>query len=903
MTVTDNCGATVQPTFTLTVNSPPTITAGATATRQQGSAGSTATIATVSDDITAAGSINVAATTVPSGITVSSISNSGGTVTATVAADCTATLGNNTVVLTATDGNSATTTANFIVTVTANTAPTVGTYANTGVAAGGNVTVTPNAAPADNGSIAGVTATASPNTFTGTFSGDTTTGALTITNAGPSGAYTINVTVTDNCGATVQQTFTLTVNTPPTISAVAASRQQGSPASNATIANIGDVDQAANTLTVAVNNGASATVTGVTVSNLVIAANGAVSADVVADCTAANAAFTLKVTDNNGATATATLNVTVTANTAPVLTYGNQTVVAAGALTVNPATGPSDNGSVASVTVLSVTPAMTTAPTVASNGVVTITNAGPSGNHTIMIRATDNCGATTDASFTLNVTCPTITVGPATIPNGTVGLPYLATSFSATGGNGSVSYSLSGTLPNGMSLVNGQLADTPTQSGSYSITITATDAYGCSVSKGYTFTISCPTLIISPSSLPIAQISTAYPAQTITASGGNAPYTINLTGALPTGMSFSGGILSGTPTAPGTFPLTVNVTDNYGCTASRSLSLKVNRPPVALALNVTVTADATCTANADINNGSSDPDGDTLTLTQTPAAPYAVGTRTVTLSVSDGNGGTRTSTATVTVNAPKPVPAITGPVNGVYQVGAPISFTGTFTDLPGTTHTASWKFDALTSAGTVVEPAGATPGTASVTQSFTTPGVYLVTLTVTNQCGGSGSATTIGADQLLALVVIYDPNGGFVTGGGWINSPAGAFAADPLLTGKANFGFVSKYQNGNSVPTGETEFQFKAGNLNFKSTVYEWLVIAGARAQYKGSGKINNTGDYRFMLTVIDGQVNGGGGTDKFRIRIWDNAGGGLVYDNQLNAPDSADPTTLLGGGSIVIHK
>jgi hypothetical protein len=54
---------------------------------------------------------------------------------------------------------------------------------------------------------------------------------------------------------------------------------------------------------------------------------------------------------------------------------------------------------------------------------------------------------------------------------------------------------------------------------------------------------------------------------------------------------------------------------------------------------------------------------------------------------------------------------------------------------------------------------------------------------------------------------------------------------------------------------------------------------------------------------VIDGQVTGGGGFAKFRIRIWNASGGGLVYDNQLNAPDSADPTTMLGGGSIVIHN
>lgn len=130
----------------------------------------------------------------------------------------------------------------------------------------------------------------------------------------------------------------------------------------------------------------------------------------------------------------------------------------------------------------------------------------------------------------------------------------------------------------------------------------------------------------------------------------------------------------------------------------------------------------------------------------------------------------------------------------------------------------------------------------------------------------------------------------------------GAYVPNPSLTGKASFGFVSKYQNGASVPTGNTEFQFKAGNLNFSSTSYEWLVVAGAKAQYKGVGTINGTGSYRFMLTAIDGQINGGGGQDKFRIRIWSD-GGGLVYDNQINDTDSADPTTVLGGGNIVIHK
>jgi hypothetical protein len=142
-----------------------------------------------------------------------------------------------------------------------------------------------------------------------------------------------------------------------------------------------------------------------------------------------------------------------------------------------------------------------------------------------------------------------------------------------------------------------------------------------------------------------------------------------------------------------------------------------------------------------------------------------------------------------------------------------------------------------------------------------------------------------------------------VTGGGWIDSPVGAYAADPTLTGKASFGFVSKYKRGATIPTGQTEFRFRAGDLDFHSSSYDWLVVAGPRAQFMGSGTINGVGDYGFLLTAIDGQVVGGGGVDRFRIKIWDRATDEVVYDNQPGEGDDSGVTTALGGGSVVIHS
>ena len=151
--------------------------------------------------------------------------------------------------------------------------------------------------------------------------------------------------------------------------------------------------------------------------------------------------------------------------------------------------------------------------------------------------------------------------------------------------------------------------------------------------------------------------------------------------------------------------------------------------------------------------------------------------------------------------------------------------------------------------------------------------------------------------------MVYDPSAGFVTGGGWIDSPAGAYVPDSSAEGKANFGFVSKYKKGQSIPTGNTEFQFKAGDLNFHSDSYDWMIIAGAKAKYKGTGTINGTDNYGFMLFAIDEKLTPSTDVDLFRIKIWDKGTDSLIYDNQFGDDDNVELTTKIGGGQIVIHK
>lgn len=307
-----------------------------------------------------------------------------------------------------------------------------------------------------------------------------------------------------------------------------------------------------------------------------------------------------------------------------------------------------------------------------------------------------------------------------------------------------------------------------------------------------------------------------------------------------------------------------------------------------------------------LNGTGTDPDaGDTLTYSWSPATslddatledPLYTGVDdvvdTLTLTVTDGSGATAADTTTVTVaNVAPEITSLTAPTAPV-PVGTTITSAVSYTD-PGAadTHDATFTWGDATADTTVPGSAGS----ASAGHTYTAAGVYTVGVTVDDDDGGSDTAQ-------LQYVVVYDPNGGFVTGGGWIDSAAGSYPADPSLTGKANFGFVSKYQKGTAVPAGSTQFQFHAGDLNFHSTSYEWLVIGGSRAQYKGAGTINGAGSYSFLLTATDGQVTGGGGVDRFRIKIWDTVTGAVVYDNQIGAADDASPSTALGGGSIVIH-
>lgn len=258
----------------------------------------------------------------------------------------------------------------------------------------------------------------------------------------------------------------------------------------------------------------------------------------------------------------------------------------------------------------------------------------------------------------------------------------------------------------------------------------------------------------------------------------------------------------------------------------------------------------------------------------------------------DGPGLTVRTALNSTTNNPPNVDTIIVEPSGPVHVNEAVSVSASFTDPDaGDTHTAVWNWgDGTTAVGAIDE------NNVKGQHSYSNAGLYTVKLIVSDDKSGVGESFYKG-------LVIYNPDGGFVTGGGWIDIPEGAYPGDPALSGKATFEFNSKYHKGATVPKGQAKFQINSSRLKFESRSYDWLVITGEMGQCKGSGAINGKGDYGFMLTVIDGNNKGNSKADKFRIKLWEKATNKIVFDSQMEAEDSAAPVTTLGGGSITIHK
>ena len=298
---------------------------------------------------------------------------------------------------------------------------------------------------------------------------------------------------------------------PPTITATPVSSTAGSPSMISQIATVSDIQDAANILAVTVNSGASATVNGVTVSDIIVNAAGTVTADVVAACGATTASFTLRVTDSSTLFTEATLTVTVTPNPAPTLgNYPTTTVPQGGGTTVTPDAAPSDNGTITSVTASA--PSFTGTFSVnPASGVVTITSAAPTGTYTVTVTATDNCDAMTTVTFTLNVDPP---VPLGNYPNTTVDIGANTTVTPDAAPTNIVRISVStstsfyGTLAASPSTGIVRVTDAQ-PAGTYPITVKTFDNMGGTFTRTFNLIVQNPAVsCATPSFSPAANVAT-----------------------------------------------------------------------------------------------------------------------------------------------------------------------------------------------------------------------------------------------------------------------------------------------------------------------------------------------------------------------------------------------------------
>ena len=189
-----------------------------------------------------------------------------------------------------------------------------------------------------------------------------------------------------------------------------------------------------------------------------------------------------------------------------------------------------------------------------------------------------------------------ITVAPTGVLSGVANQPYPQTTFTGAGGYGALTLSETGSIPglqfagSGASMVLSGKPAAGSPPGGYPFTITAADSIGNTFSQNYALVVaaSCPAITVSPSGSLGTVITGSSLSQTFTATGGIGTTLLTTTSALPTGVGFGGGVVSGTPTQTGAFTITITATDQNGCQGSTMVSLLVVPPPAVITDNETI---------------------------------------------------------------------------------------------------------------------------------------------------------------------------------------------------------------------------------------------------------------------------------------------------------------------------
>ena len=279
-----------------------------------------------------------------------------------------------------------------------------------------------------------------------------------------------------------------------------------------------------------------------------------------------------------------------------------------------------------------------------------------------------SCGFSTGASGAPSQ----LAFASSSLPAGAVGSAYSQT-VPVSGGTTPYSFSVkSGTLPTGLSLntATGVISGTPSASGESTFAVGVADSHSPQQTAQQSFTITIAlhsSVTITTNSLPNGSTSNSY-SSTLAATGGVAPYSWSISsGSLPSGLSLSSsGVISGVPSAAGSFTFTAKVQDSsspkQSATKSFTITISTSKQPVSISTsslpNGTTGTAYTATLSA---TGGVTPYSWSVLSGSLPAGlslssggvlsgtPTTVGSSTFTLKVADSSSPQLTNTKSFTI--------------------------------------------------------------------------------------------------------------------------------------------------------------------------------------------------------------------------------------------------------------
>jgi hypothetical protein len=515
-----------------------------------------------------------------------------------------------------------------------------------------------------------------------------------------------------------------------------------------------------------------------------------------------------------------------------------------------------------------------------------------SGNYNVQVTVKDSASPPSQqtANYTIDISGSTITITSSAPPSGTFGIVYAGRvgpvcmpgtpgcfcifmpirpschialhGFQLTVAGGAQPYSWSwaaapgSALPPGLTLSSAGILDgVPRKNGSYGVVITVSDSSMPMVQNEADYTILIappPAPQISAVNSPSAVVNQAY-SFTFTAAGGEPPLVWSESGALPPGLSFSsGGVLSGKPTATGSFPITVMVQDSAGQNATpQNFTAQVTAHGFAMTGTMS-TARVSHTATL-LNDGTvlvvGGQDG-----TGTPVANSEVYAPTGgTFAVSGTLGAARYAHASVLLGTEK-----------VLVAGGD--------DISGNAISSAELYDP---AAKTFAPLGSM-GSARDSFTATLLGNGKVLL-----AGGGG------ANGVQATAELFDPSTGSFSPAGSMNSARAAHTATLLSSGKV---LVAGGVDGNGNVLGTAELYDPVTGM--------FTLTAGNMTDHRYTHTATLLGNGKVLLT---------GGTDATNssvasAELYDPNTGSFAATGSMSTPRSAHQAILLNDGTVLVE-